>query len=74
VGLFEALPVPGDPFPVEQRQRWLAMLELAFDYVYGPTELVWSCLPDRNVEPLHAGGGGSWLRSPTFSAASLTRR
>jgi hypothetical protein len=33
--LFAALPIPGEPWPAEQRKRWIETAERMFDLMYG---------------------------------------
>ena len=32
--LLEHLPAPGDYWPIDDRKRWLQMMELSFDMIY----------------------------------------
>ena len=38
VGMLQALPEPGKPFPAKERERWLRALGVNFEFIYGPTE------------------------------------
>lgn len=48
--LLEHLPAPGDYWAKDDRKRWLAMIELAFDMIYDET-------PPEATDELREHGG-----------------
>jgi hypothetical protein len=54
--LLEHLPAPGDYWAQDDRKRWLAMIELAFDMIYDDNETPPEAT-DAPVGPIRQHGG-----------------